>query len=296
VSVSGWSAADLPDLHGKTVVVTGANSGIGRVTAKALAGAGASVTLAVRNVEKGRQAAAGMEGTIDVRALDLSDLASVQEFADGWAGDLDILIDNAGVMATPRRRTTDGFELQIGTNHLGHFALTNRLMAHVTDRVVVVSSTLHRRGRIDIDDLNWERRRYRAWPAYRQSKLANLLFMLELQRRLDEIDSPVIATAAHPGYAATNLQGASANPLQNLVLKATNALVAQSDEMGALPTLYAATQDLPGRTFVGPGGRGEMRGWPTVVVPGPAALDENMARRLWDLSETLTGVRWPLAG
>jgi NAD(P)-dependent dehydrogenase (short-subunit alcohol dehydrogenase family) len=295
VNASSWTVADLPDLHGRTVVLTGANSGIGRAAAKALVGAGAAVTLAVRNVEKGRQAAAGMVGTVDVRPLDLTDLASVRAFADGWHGELDILIDNAGVMATPQRRTKDGFELQIGTNHLGHFALTNHLLPQITDRVVIVSSGLHRRGRIDLEDLNWERRRYRAWAAYRQSKLANLLFMLELQRRLDEIDSPVIAIAAHPGYASTNLQGAG-NPLQNLLLRATSVLFAQSEEMGSLPTLYAATQDLPGRTFVGPSGKGEMGGPPTVVVPARAALDEDMARRLWDLSERLTGVTWPLTG
>jgi NAD(P)-dependent dehydrogenase (short-subunit alcohol dehydrogenase family) len=293
VTASSWTASDLPDLHGQTVVVTGANSGIGRVTAKALAAAGASVTLAVRNIDKGRQAAAGMAGTVDVRPLDLTELASVEAFAAGWRGDLDILIDNAGIMATPLGRTRDGFELQIGTNHLGHFALTNRLLPHITNRVVVVSSSLHRRGRIDLDDLNWERRRYRAWPAYGQSKLANLLFVLELQRRLDAIESPVVALAAHPGYASTNLQAATSSRLQRLAMKASNALFAQSDEMGALPTLYAATQDLPGRTFVGPGGFREVRGSPMVVAPAGAALDGDMARRLWDLSERLTGVTWP---
>jgi NAD(P)-dependent dehydrogenase (short-subunit alcohol dehydrogenase family) len=296
VTASSWTAADLPDLHGQTVVVTGANSGIGRVTAKALAAAGASVTLAVRNIDKGRQAAAGMAGTVDVRPLDLCELGSVEAFAAGWRGDLDILIDNAGIMATPLGRTRDGFELQIGTNHLGHFALTNRLLPHITNRVVIVSSSLHRRGRIDLDDLNWDRRRYRAWPAYGQSKLANLLFMLELQRRLDEIDSPIVALAAHPGYASTNLQAGPSSRLQQLAMKASNVLFAQSDEMGALPTLYAATQDLPGRTFVGPGGFRELQGSPMVVAPGDAALDGDMARRLWDVSERLTGVTWPLAG
>ena len=293
MSTTAWTVDDLPDLSGRTVVVTGANSGIGRSAARALAGKGAAVTLAVRNVDKGRAAAADMPGNVDVKALDLADLASIRAFAGGWDGPLDILVDNAGVMATPERRTADGFELQIGTNHLGHFALTNLLLPRITDRVVVVSSSLHRRGRIDLGDLNWEHRRYRAWSAYGQSKLANLLFVLELQRRLDAATSGVRATAAHPGYAATNLQGSSANPIENLALKAANLLFAQSADAGSLPTLYAATADIPGRSFVGPGGFQEMRGAPRLTVPSQAALDGDMARRLWDLSEQLTGVAWP---
>src|SRR3954454_3475435 len=200
-----WTAADLPAQTGRTFVVTGANSGIGLVAARELGRAGARVVLAVRDTGKGAQAAASIAGDPEVRRLDLADLASVHAFADGWSGDLDVLINNAGVMAIPQQRTVDGFEMQLGTNHLGHFALTNLLLPHLTDRVVTVSSPGHRMGKIDLDDLNWERRRYQRWLAYGQSKLANLLFTLELQRRFDEAGSPRRAVAAHPGYAATNL-------------------------------------------------------------------------------------------
>jgi NAD(P)-dependent dehydrogenase (short-subunit alcohol dehydrogenase family) len=198
-------------MTGRTVIVTGANSGIGRAAAAALAGAGARVVLAVRNLQKGQAAAAGMSGEIEVLQLDLASLGSVREFADGWTGEIDILINNAGVMVPPLSRTAEGFELQFGTNHLGHFALTNLLLERITGRVVTVSSTGHRMGRIDFEDLNWERKPYRAWRAYGQSKLANLLFTSELQRRLSDTGSTVLATAAHPGYAATNLQFHSGN-------------------------------------------------------------------------------------
>src|SRR5229473_6973336 len=193
---------DIPDMTGRSVVVTGANSGIGRSAATALAGAGARVVLAVRDTNKGQDAAATMPGETEVRPLNLASLTSIREFAEGWDGDLDLLINNAGVMAPPLTRTTDGFELQFGTNHLGHFALTNLLLEHVTGRVVTVSSTGHRMGSIDFDDLNSERKPYRAWRAYGQSKLANLLFTAELQRRLTAAGSDVLATAAHPGYAS----------------------------------------------------------------------------------------------
>jgi NAD(P)-dependent dehydrogenase (short-subunit alcohol dehydrogenase family) len=289
-----WTAADLPRLDGRTVVVTGANSGIGLVTARELARAGARVVLAVRDTARGERAAETIPGRSEVRRLDLADLASVRAFAGAWEGDLDVLVDNAGVMATPERRTKDGFELQIGTNHLGHFALTNLLLPRIADRVVTVSSGAHRAGRIDLDDLNWERRRYERWRAYGQSKLANLLFTLELQRRLEAAGSPVRALAAHPGWAATNLQRRTENLLQNTLMAIGNRVLAQSDEMGALPTLYAATQDLPGNSYVGPDGRGEQRGHPTLVGRTAAASDEGTARRLWALSEELTGVRFPL--
>ena len=180
---SRWSSSDLPDLRGRSVVITGANSGIGRAAASALSRAGATVILAVRDIAKGAAAASGMSGSVTVRCLDLADLTSIRSFAESLEEPIDILIDNAGVMAVPQQPTTDGFELQIGTNHLGHFALTNLLLPLITERIVVVSSELHRRGRIDLDDLNWERRPYKAWDAYAQSKLANLLFMRELQRR-----------------------------------------------------------------------------------------------------------------
>lgn len=295
MSPAKWTAADLPDLGGRTAVVTGANSGIGRVAARELARAGAAVTLAVRDVAKGRAAAEAMPGEVTVRALDLADLDSVRAFADGTEGTVDFLIDNAGVMATPQTRTAQGFELQIGTNHLGHFALTNLLLDRITGRVVVVSSSLHRNGRIDLDDLNWERRPYKPWQAYSQSKLANLLFVLELQRRLSEIGSPVMATAAHPGYAATNLQSRTGNRLANLAAAIGNRLIAQSDTMGALPTLYAAVADIPAGSYIGPDGFQHMRGHPAVDTPASQALDRATARRLWDLSEQLTGVSWPLS-
>jgi NAD(P)-dependent dehydrogenase (short-subunit alcohol dehydrogenase family) len=198
-------------------------------------------------------------------------------------------------MAVPERRTKDGFELQIGTNHLGHFALTNLLLPRVKERVVTVSSSAHRAGKIDLEDLNWERRRYRRWPAYGQSKLANLLFTAELERRLAAAGSEVRAVAAHPGYAATNLQNRTENLLQNAVMAIGNRIFAQSDEMGALPTLYAATQDIPGNSYAGPDGRGEQRGHPTLVGRSGAAADDGTARALWELSERLTGVTFPLA-
>ena len=295
MSSSKWTAADLPDLGGRTFVVTGGNSGIGLAAARALGGAGARVVLAVRNQEKGEEAAASIRGETDVRSLDLADLASVRAFADGWSGPLDVLVNNAGVMAVPKRRTEDGFELQIGTNHLGHFALTNLLLPHVADRVVTISSPAHRMGKIRLDDLNWESGRYQRWLAYGQSKLANLLFTLELQRRLDEAGSSVRAVAAHPGYAATNLQSHTESRLQDAVMAVGNKLFAQSDEMGALPTLYAATQDIPGGSYVGPDGFQEQRGHPKLVDRSGAAKDEETARRLWELSEELTGVSFPLA-
>ena len=289
-----WTTADLPDLHGRTAIVTGANSGIGRAAARALAGAGARVVLAVRDTAKGEAAARDIPGTAEVRALDLADLASVRAFAAGWDGDVHLLINNAGVMIPPQGRTADGFELQLGTNHLGHFALTNLLLERVTGRVVTVSSTAHRMGAIDFGDLNGERKRYRAWRAYGQSKLANLLFTSELQRRLVAAGSPVLATAAHPGYAATNLQFHSGSRLQELGMRVANRLVAQDEDGGALPTLYAATADVPGAAFAGPGGFMEQRGAPKLVGRSDAALDADAARRLWEVSEALTGVRFPL--
>jgi NAD(P)-dependent dehydrogenase (short-subunit alcohol dehydrogenase family) len=288
---SGWTAADLPDLAGRTVVVTGASSGLGAVTARELARAGAHVVLAVRDVAKGEGVAASFQGSWEVRPLDLTSLASVRAFAAGWSGPLDVLINNAGIMAVPQGKTEDGFESQIGTNHLGHFALTNLLLGSVTDRVVTVSSGAHRIGKIHLDDLNWERRRYDRWRVYGQTKLANLLFTKELQRRLSEAGSPVRALAAHPGYASTHLQSHTGSRVNHLLMNVVgNRLMAQSDTMGALPTLFAATQDLPGDTFVGPDGFMEQRGHPTVVGRTKAAQDEDVARRLWTLSEELTGV------
>jgi NAD(P)-dependent dehydrogenase (short-subunit alcohol dehydrogenase family) len=290
---SKWTAEDLPSLDGRTFVVTGANSGIGLAAARALGRAGARVVLAVRDVAKGQAAAASIDGSPEVRELDLADLASVRAFAEAWDGDLYVLVNNAGVMAVPERRTKDGFELQLGTNHLGHFALTNLLLPHVRDRVVVVASGAHRMGSIHLDDLNWERHGYQRWRAYGQSKLANLLFMSELQRRLSEAGSSVRALAAHPGYAATNLQHRTESALQNALMAIGNRVIAQSEEMGALPTLFAATQDLPGDTYVGPDGPAEQRGHPKVVGRSGAARDMQTAARLWEQSEQLTGVAFP---
>jgi NAD(P)-dependent dehydrogenase (short-subunit alcohol dehydrogenase family) len=289
-----WSITDIPDQTGRSVIVTGANSGIGRAAARALAGAGARVVLAVRDVEKGKAAAAAMPGETEVRRLDLASLASIRAFAAAWEGDVDLLINNAGVMVPPLTRTEDGFELQFGTNHLGHFALTNLLLDHVKGRVVTVSSTGHRMGRIDFDDLNWERRPYKAVRAYGQSKLANLLFTAELQRRLTAAGSSVLANAAHPGYAATNLQFHSGRRVLDLVSVVGNRVFAQDEDGGALPTLYAATADIPGDSFAGPGGFMEQRGAPKLVDRTDAARDADVARRLWDVSEQLTGAHFPL--
>jgi len=294
MAAAKWTAQDLPRLDGRTFVVTGANSGIGFAAARELGRAGAHVVLAVRDVARGEAAANRIAGDTEVRELDLADLGSVHAFADAWDGDVDVLINNAGVMAVPEQRTKDGFEMQLGTNHLGHFALTNLLLPRIRDRVVVVASGAHRMGSIRLDDLNWERHGYHRWRAYGQSKLANLLFLSELQRRLDAAGSGVRATGAHPGYAATKLQSHTENIVQSAFMAVGNLVFAQSDEMGALPTLYAATQDLPGDTYVGPDGLGEGRGHPTIVGRSGAARDAETARRLWELSEELTGVAFPL--
>jgi len=290
-----WDSGSLGDQTGRTAVVTGANSGLGIATVDALARAGAHVVLAVRDVRRGEAAAATVRGSVEVRRLDLADLASVREFAAGWQGDLDLLINNAGVMNIPEASTKDGFEMQFGTNHLGHFALTNLLLPHVTDRVVTVSSGAHRMpGSIHMhfDNLNLTGE-YAPMLAYSQSKLANLLFTLELQRRLTAAGSSVRALAAHPGWAATNLQGHDASAARRAFMRVGNRLFAQDNKAGALPTLYAAVQDLPGASYVGPDGFGEMRGGPTLVGRSAAASDPESARRLWTASEELTGVTFP---
>jgi NAD(P)-dependent dehydrogenase (short-subunit alcohol dehydrogenase family) len=287
-------------------VVTGANSGLGLVAARELASAGAEVVIACRNTGKGKAAAGEISTDVPgarlaVSALDLADLASVHEFAERFhAGHdkLDLLINNAGVMAAPRQRTADGFELQFGTNHLGHFALTGLLLnaLRVTPgaRVVTVSSLAHRSGQIDFDDLQGERS-YKRWGRYSQSKLANLLFMLELDRRLKAAGLPLVSVAAHPGYSATNLQ-VSAPPLhERLFMRVTNLLIAQCAEMGTLPILYAATAPgVEGGFYIGPDGRGESRGYPTTVSPSRRALDPEVAARLWQVSEELTAVSYDL--
>ncbi|NEA35742.1 oxidoreductase [Streptomyces sp. SID13031] len=289
-----FSVSDIPSMAGRTVVVTGGNSGIGRAAARALAAADAHVVLAVRNPEKGREAAAAMTGHVEVRRLDLADLASVREFAWDFTEPVDVLINNAGVMIPPLSRTADGFELQLGTNHLGHFALTNLLLPRIRERVVTVSSGGHRMGSVDFGDLNWEHKRYRAMAAYAQSKLANLLFTSELQRRLAEAGSPVIATAAHPGASATNLvRFDGRRRARYLVQKAMVGLFAQSDDAGALPTLYAAVADLPGNSYAGPNGFMESRGKPKLVGRSSRAQDSEVAHRLWEVSEELTKTAFP---
>jgi NAD(P)-dependent dehydrogenase (short-subunit alcohol dehydrogenase family) len=299
----GWDAGRIPDQSGRIAVVTGANSGLGLVTARELARKGALVVLACRNLDKGRRALAECAGAatgalLELEELDLASLSSVRSFAERFRNahdGLDLLINNAGVMAPPRRETEDGFELQFGTNHLGHFLLTELLLGLMEGRrdarVVTLSSTAHKFGRIAFDNLNGDRRYFR-WRAYGQSKLANLLFALELDRRLRARGSTVKSLAAHPGYAATNLQSAAAPLVDRLVMKVGNAVIAQDDEMGALPTLYAATEPgLEGGSYVGPDGTGEQRGHPKLVKPSAAARDEAVARRLWEVSEGLTAAR-----
>lgn len=283
-----WTAADIPDQTGRTVVVTGANSGIGFCTARDLAAHGATVVLACRDLTRANDAAARMTGDVHVRKLDLASLASVRAFADG-IGDLDVLVNNAGVMMVPLERTADGFEMQIGTNHLGPFALTGLLGDKIRDRVVTVSSIGHRGGTVDLDDLNWEHRRYRRFGAYGQAKLANLLFTAELQRRWGPDRS---ALAAHPGTASSNLFSHTGIAPVDVVMPRLTRLFAQSPDMGSLPTTYAAVMDLPGNAYVGPDGLAEQRGYPTLVGRSRRAQDDAAAARLWDLSERLTGVSY----
>ncbi|WP_433523315.1 oxidoreductase [Nocardia pseudovaccinii] len=288
--MSHWDTSNIPDQSGRTIIVTGANSGLGAATVRALAGAGAQVVLACRNLAKGEKVAGEIGARAEVRELDLADLASVRAFADA-VDRADVLINNAGVMAVPQRRTADGFEMQIGTNHLGHFALTGLLLEKISDRVVTVSSGAHRAGKIDLDDLNWERRKYQRWSAYGQAKLANLMFAYELQRRLTAAGSSKISVAAHPGYAATELQSHTES-IQDKVMALGNRLLAQSAEMGALPEIYAATEQVEPGAFYGPDGWGGMRGYPGLSGSTAASKDEQVARGLWELSEKLTGVTY----
>jgi NAD(P)-dependent dehydrogenase (short-subunit alcohol dehydrogenase family) len=254
------------------VIVTGASSGIGLATARALAGAGARVVLAVRNVEKGQAAAVDVPGLTEVRVLDLARLDSMRAFAAGWDGPVDLLINNAGVSGPSLARTADGFEMKFGTNHLGHFALTNLLLEHVTGRVVTVASQAERFGRLDFGDLNWERRTYQQSRAYSDSKLANLLFTAELQRRLTAAGSGVRANAAHPGLVAT-------------------AIYHHDGPRRPADLVYAAVADIPGDSFAGPSHLAHMRGAPELIGRSAAAQDPDLARRLWDVSQQLTGVR-----
>ena len=304
----GWSTDRIPDLTGRLAVVTGANGGIGLATARALAGAGARVVLAVRATDKGRAAAVRIaaavpDAQLEVRRLDLADLGSVRDFTarftEAYRG-LDLLINNAGIMAPPRRgATADGFERQLGTNHLGHFALTGLLLpalaAAPAARVVTVTSTLHAYGQIDFGDLHSERR-YRRYGAYMQSKLANLLFAAELDRRLTAAGSRVRSYAAHPGYSSTNLQLTGQGPIVRTAMAVNNALFATSPSIGALPTLCAATlPDLPGGVMVGPRALGGYRGSPAVAKPHSRAHDSATAARLWEVSASATGVYYDFA-
>ncbi len=315
-TVTRWTADDIPPLTGRHAVVTGANSGLGYHTALELARHGADVTLAVRDRTKGEAALATLRaglagapaaGELRLADLDLASLESVRGFADDLVGSerpLHLLVNNAGVMAIPRRETVDGFEMQLGTNHLGHMALTLRLLPALIStgaggtvaRVVTVSSGVHRMGRIDLEDLMGEST-YRPWRAYGQSKLANLLFAFELQRRLDAAGLPVASYAAHPGYAATELQAVGprmrGSRLGVRLAAWGNALLGQPAAMGALPTLYAATRDglAPG-SYVGPDGFLEQRGHPKPVSTSDAARDESTAAALWTRSEELIGVRF----
>jgi NAD(P)-dependent dehydrogenase (short-subunit alcohol dehydrogenase family) len=301
-----WTANDIPDLDGKTAIVTGANSGLGFQAARQLAAHGADVVLACRDAGRGQAAVDRLLGDhpdahATLAELDLADLTSVRTFAARWGErPLDLLVNNAGVMALPRRTTADGFEMQFGTNHLGHFALTGLLLPHLlasgAPRVVTVSSMAHAIGRIRFDDLQGERR-YGRWLAYGQSKLANLLFAFELDRRARRAGLCLVSAAAHPGYAATNLQTAASKMdgagLKTRIFELGNRIAAQTDADGALPALYAATApDVQGGTYWGPTALFGMRGAPGPAAPTKAARDEETARRLWEVSEELTGVRF----
>jgi NAD(P)-dependent dehydrogenase (short-subunit alcohol dehydrogenase family) len=301
-----WDTGDIPDQTGKVAIVTGANSGLGLVTARELARHGAEVVVACRSAEKGAAALADVAAVASgpaprVQPLDLASLDSVRSFAGEFADQrVDLLINNAGVMMTPQQTTADGFELQFGTNHLGHFALTGLLVDSVeradAGRIVTLSSNEHRGGRIDFDDLQWEHG-YSPRDAYQRSKLANAVFAIELDRRLRAAGSSAISVFAHPGYSATNLQSTGPTGAMKALLAVGNRIFAQSAERGTLPTLYAATApDVEGGAYYGPDGPGEFRGHPKRVEPIADAEDPEIGRRLWEVSEELTGVRFLPAG
>ena len=309
-----WTPADLPDLTGLTVLVTGATAGLGEATTIALSTRGAHVVLATRNAEKttavmDRIRQRHPEASLEHLSVDLADLASVRSAAEAFLtahASVDRIVANAGIMAPPLQRTADGFEMQLGVNHLGHFALVGlllpALLAADGARVVTVSSGAHKVGRIDLTDLNWDRERYEKWPAYGRSKLANLLFTSELQRRLEAAPADAVSVAAHPGYAATDLQttgptaqGGISGRINGIMLRAVNAVVAQSASQGALPQLFAtAAPDVPGGSYWGPDGPGEVRGSPGPAARSGRAQDPVMARALWEASEELTGVHYDL--
>ena len=303
-----WSEQDVPAQHGRVAVVTGATGGIGFAVARGLARAGAALVLGVRDERRGEEAAAAIRAAapgavVTVGRLDLADLAAVRRFAAQVRGEHpgpDLLVNCAAVMAVPHQISADGFELQFATDHLGHFALTGLLIAQMLHRdgarVVTVSSINHRAGHIDFDDLQG-RARYRAWGAYGQSKLANLLFTFELDRRLRVAGAHVSSVGAHPGYANTRLQAGIGNRVVRGVMLAGNRILAQTADAGALPVLYAATAaGVPGGAYVGPDGPFELRGGPEPVTASAAARDPALAARLWTVSEELTGVAFPPLG
>jgi NAD(P)-dependent dehydrogenase (short-subunit alcohol dehydrogenase family) len=297
-SAEDWLAGHISSQVGRVFVVTGANSGLGLETARALGAAGATVIMTVRDLVKGEAAVEELqadqpEARFDLRHLDLADLDSVREFAAG-IDHADVLINNAGVMMPPHGTTAQGYEQQFGVNHLAHFALTillfNTLLQSDDPRVVTVSSGLHKRGRIHFEDLHGEQN-YSRTKYYMQSKLANVVFGLELHRRLRANSIGMRSVLAHPGYSATNLQSTGPSGVGKLVMKVTNRFMAQDAAMGALPQIYAATgADVESGQFYGPDGRNEGKGYPTLVEPLDAARDRELAKRLWDISEELTGV------
>ena len=303
-----WTAAEMPDLTGRTIVVTGANSGLGYEGSRAFAAKGAHVVMACRSAEKGEAACAKVRaekpaGKVEVMSLDLASLASVRRFAEELSNRVDrvdVLCNNAGVMAIPRRETADGFEMQLGTNHFGHFALTGlllrKLLATPGARIVTQSSGAHRGGRMNFDDLHGKLR-YQKWLTYGQSKLANLLFAFELDRRLREKGANAISVACHPGYAATELQGVGprmeGSGFMERIMELGNRIFAQDAAAGALPMLYAATApDVVGGDYWGPSSIGELWGAPKRVGTTARARDVEAARRLWEISEEATGVRY----
>jgi NAD(P)-dependent dehydrogenase (short-subunit alcohol dehydrogenase family) len=302
MATKNWTTENIPDQSGRVAIVTGSSSGIGYETARVLANKKATVIIAVRNLEKGNSAAEKIrkqneKADVSVMRLDLANLASVKDFAEEFKNKysrLDLLINNAGVMIPPYSKTADGFELQFGTNHLGHFALTTQLFDLLNrtkgSRVVNVSSSGHRWGNIDFDDLTWEKRKYRAWNAYGDSKIANLYFTHELDRRLKAVGSLAIATSAHPGWTATELQR---NVGFDGIMQFLNRTFAQDISMGALPTLRAAFDtEAKGGEFYGPGGFLGMWGYPVKAEPNNLSQDKAIAERLWKVSEELTGVRF----
>lgn len=308
---SRWDTQQMPSQTGRVAIVTGASSGLGLETAIALGGAGAHVVMACRNPAKAADALSEVKrralgANVELMTLDLADLGSVRRFAADFAArfdKLDLLINNAGVMAVPQQKTADGFEMQIGTNHFGHFALTGLLLPLLArtpgSRIVNLASLAHRwTARMNLDDPNFERSRYNKWDAYGKSKLANLLFTFELVRRLEAAGKPVTVAAAHPGYSATNLQfvgpAQENSAIGRAMMSIGNRLFGQSAAMGALPSLYAATApDVASGDYYGPGGFQQIGGYPVKVGCRRAARDPQTAAQLWDVSERLTGVKYP---